>query len=210
MKVEAVQDRNSPRNVKDVQPFLGIVNFYRPFILAFSRIVNSLTQLTKKGLPCQWTTEVKQAFTQLKNGFTTAPVLAYFDPDVPITIETDAADYVSAGLLSQQDKNNVRRPVTFFLKKHWPPECNYEIYDKELLVIIRAFEEWRPELKVALHPIEVLSDHKNLEYFMRTKQLNANKPVGAYTSRGLTAPSRSDQGNKTGKQTPLLGGQETS
>jgi hypothetical protein len=62
--------------------------------------------------------------------------------------------------------------VAFFSKKYSPAECNYEIYDKELLAIIRTFKEWRPELEKATHPISVISDHKNLEYFMTTKQLN--------------------------------------
>jgi hypothetical protein len=46
------------------------------------------------------------------------------------------------------------------------------MYDKELMAIIRAFEEWRPELEGVLHPIQVLSDHQNLEYFMSMKLLN--------------------------------------
>ena len=62
--------------------------------------------------------------------------------------------------------------MNFFLKKHTPAECNYEIYDKELVAIVRCFEEWRPELEGALHPIQVMSDHRNLEYFMSTKLLN--------------------------------------
>ncbi|KAI0991735.1 hypothetical protein K3495_g16452, partial [Podosphaera aphanis] len=71
-----------------------------------------------------------------------------------------------------------------FSKKHSPAECNYEIYDKELLAIVRAFEEWRPELEGAAHPIAVISDHKNLEYFMSTKQLNRRQARWAeYLSR---------------------------
>jgi len=53
-----------------------------------------------------------------------------------------------------------------------PAENNYEIYDKELLAIIRCFEQWRPELEGAAFPIDVLSDHKNLQYFATTKQLS--------------------------------------
>ena len=66
------------------------------------------------------------------------------------------------------------RPVAFMSKKMSPAECNYEIYDKELLAIIRAFEEWRPELAGTPieDPIHVITDHKNLEYFMSTKDLN--------------------------------------
>jgi len=65
--------------------------------------------------------------------------------------------------------------VAFYSKKHSPAECNYEIYDKELLAIVRAFEEWRPHLEGLCHPIQILSDHKNLEYFMSTKLLNCRQ-----------------------------------
>ena len=51
-------------------------------------------------------------------------------------------------------------------------ECNYDIYDKELLAIIHIFEEWRPELKGAAKQVQVITDHKNLKYFMITKQLS--------------------------------------
>ena len=87
-------------------------------------------------------------------------------------METDASDYVSAGVLSQYDDEGILHPVTFFSKKHTPAECNYEIYDKELMAIIRCFEEWRAHLEGSGFPIKVLSDHKNLEYFMSTKLLN--------------------------------------
>jgi hypothetical protein len=81
-------------------------------------------------------------------------------------------DYVSAGVLSQYDNDNVLHPMAYFSKKHSPAEYNYEIYDKELMAIIRAFEEWHPKLQCVINPIHVLSDHKNLEYFMMTKLLN--------------------------------------
>jgi hypothetical protein len=87
-------------------------------------------------------------------------------------METDASDYESAGVLSQYDDDGILHLVAVFSKKHSPAKCNYEIYDKELMAIVRAFEDWRPELEGALHPIQVLSNHKNLEYFMSTKLLN--------------------------------------
>lgn len=62
--------------------------------------------------------------------------------------------------------------VNYFSTKMLPAECNYEIYDKELLTIIRAFELWRPELEGTEQPVTVLSDHKNLKYFMPTKLLS--------------------------------------
>ena len=112
------------------------------------------------------------AFDTLRKKFTSDLVLRHFDPDKKIVVETDTSDYVSAGILSQFDESNVLRPVAFFSRKHLPAECNYEIYDKELLAIVTAFEECRPELEGSKYPVQVLSDHKNLEWFMTTKQLS--------------------------------------
>jgi hypothetical protein len=119
-----------------------------------------------------WAKKAEAVFQALKQAFTTAPILHHFDPEKPIMVETDTSDYVSAEILSQYDEVERLHPVPFFSKKHSPAECNNEIYVKDLLAIIRIFEEWRPELERAAHPISVISDHKNLEYFMTTKQLN--------------------------------------
>ncbi|KAH0605690.1 uncharacterized protein H6S33_004912 [Morchella sextelata] len=156
-KVIDVLEWTTPTNLRDVQVFLGFANFYRRFILGYSKIIAPLTALTKKNVKFEWTDEREEAFQTLKKMFTTAPILAHFNPDRKIVIETDASDYVSAGILPQRDNEGILHPVAFFSKKHSPAECNYEIYDKELLAIIRCFEE---------------CDHRNLEYFMTTKLLN--------------------------------------
>jgi transposase InsO family protein len=183
-KTTAIKDWKSPKCVKDVQAFLGFANFYRRFIQGFSALAAPLSALTRKDTPFLWTEKTEAAFQALKQAFTTAPILHHFDPEKPIIVETDASDYVSAGILSQYDEEGRLHPVAFFSKKHSPAECNYEIYDKELLAIIRTFEEWRPELEGAAHPISVISDHKNLEYFMTTKQLNRRQVRWAeYLSR---------------------------
>ncbi|KAG0161061.1 hypothetical protein PDIDSM_8594 [Penicillium digitatum] len=70
------------------------------------------------------------------------------------------------------DDAGILHPIAFFSKKHSAAECNYEIYDKELLAIIRCFEEWRPELEGTPSPVKVITDHRNLEYFTTTKLLN--------------------------------------
>ena len=87
-------------------------------------------------------------------------------------VQVDASDLVVGGELSQPDAHGVWKPVAFFSTKMDPAECNYEIYDKELLAIIRAFEEWRPELEGAEDPVSVVTDHKNLVHFMTAKQLS--------------------------------------
>jgi len=65
----------------------------------------------------------------------------HYNPNLPVTVEIDASDYVVIEVMSQRDDNEQLRPVTYFSFKMLFAECNYEIYDKELLAIIRAFEE---------------------------------------------------------------------
>ena len=171
-KVKTIVDWETPTCVTDVQAFIGFANFYRRFIKDFSKIITPLANLTKKGTQFEWNTTCELSFNTLKKAFTTAPVLRPFDWNKEVILETDASDYVSAGVLSQYDDDGVLHPVAFFSKKHSATECNYEIYDKELLAIIRCFEEWRPELEGTPSPVKVITDHRNLEYFMTTKLLN--------------------------------------
>jgi hypothetical protein len=172
-KIAAIVDWPVPRTVKDILSFLGFANFYRMFIEGFGRVAVPLTNMTKSDQKFHWTADCQRAFKELKTRFTTAPILIHFNPELETWVEVDASDLVVAGILSQMSDGNLR-PVAFFSKKMSPAECNYEIYDKELLAIIKAFEEWRPELAGTdpSNPIKVLSDHRSLEYFMTTKQLN--------------------------------------
>jgi hypothetical protein len=122
-------------------------------------------------MPFAWTGECSKSFEALKQAFTWHRSFHHFDNDREVIVETDASNYVYASIISQHDDEGVLHPVAFFSKKHSPAECNYVIHDKELMAIIRAFKEWRPKLERALPPIKVLSDYKNLEYFMMMKLL---------------------------------------
>ena len=171
-KLSAIADWSIPRSVRDVQAFLGFANFYRRFIRRFSAIAAPLTTLTKKDVPFVWSPACQSAFADLKQQFVSGPVLQHFDFDRPCRVETDASDFVCGGVLLQPDADNHWRPVAFFSSKMTPAECNYEIYDKELLAIIRALEVWRPELEGSDTAVEIVSDHRNLEYFMSSKRLS--------------------------------------
>ena len=159
-------------NVFEVQQFLGFCNYSRRFIPKYSENAEPLTTLTKKDEPFVWGSEQQLAFKTMITAFTTAPALRQFDHEREVIIETDASDYVSAGVLSQRDDEGVLHPVAYFSKKHSPAECNYDIYDKELMAITKALEEWRPECEGAAYPLQLITDHKNLEYFMTKKLLN--------------------------------------
>ena len=172
IKVEAITQWKEPQRVHDLQHFLGFANFYRRFIRGFSTIARPLHGLLKKGLPWKWGSTEAEAMSKLKTAFTTGPVLAFFDYNKKTVLETDASDWSSGGVLSQYDQESVLHPIAYFSAKHSAQEYNYEIYDKELLEIIKSLEEWRPELQGSQKEFEIIIDHKNLEYFTTTKALN--------------------------------------
>jgi hypothetical protein len=170
-KVQTIHDGPHPHNVCEVQSFLSFANFYRHFIRNYSNIVIPLTRLTRKTNRWDWTTPCQNAFDALKEAFTTAPVLVHWQPDCPLIIETDASDYAIAGILSIHTSGDVY-PIAFHSHTLSLAELNYDTHDKELLAIFEAFQIWRHYLEGAPKVIDVITDHKNLEYFATTKMLN--------------------------------------
>ena len=84
----------------------------------------------------------------------------------------DASDYAIGGVLSMECEDERWRPVVYLSKSLNEMERNYEIHNKEMLVIIRGLENWRHLLEGARFKFEVWIDHKNLEYFMKAQKLN--------------------------------------
>ncbi len=68
-------------------------------------------------------------------------MFAHFDPKLKTIVENDLFDYVSIDVFSQREKNDIIRSIAFFSRGLFSTECNYEIYDKELLVIVKCFEK---------------------------------------------------------------------
>jgi len=102
----------------------------------------------------------------------TEPILQHFDPEQPITIETDASDYAIGAICSQPDAKGILHPVAYYSRKLKDPECNYDIHDKELLAIVDALRKWDTYCKTTGPKITILTDHKNLEYWNTKKDLN--------------------------------------
>ncbi|KAL7281605.1 hypothetical protein ACG7TL_004922 [Trametes sanguinea] len=170
-KVKAILDWPEPRKVRDIQAFLDFANFYRRFIPNYSEIVLPLTRLTRKSVLWDFNEDCRNAFNTLKKAFTTAPVLHHWEPDRPLTIETDASDYAIAGILSITSDSGELHPVAFHSRTLSGAELNYDTHDKELLAIFECFKTWRHYLEGSATPIDVVTDHKNLEYFATTKIL---------------------------------------
>ncbi len=159
-------------NVKNIQSFLDFTNFYRRFIYDYSRIAISLTRLIRKDVLFVWFQKCQIAFNILKKVFTFKIILCHYNSDHKIVIKINALNYVFKDILSQYDENEILHSVAYFSKKHNSIECNYKIYNKEFMIIVYAFKKWWSELEDFIYSVEMIMNHKNLEYFMLTKQLN--------------------------------------
>jgi hypothetical protein len=108
--------------------------------------------------PFAVSTACERSFGRLKKFLVSAPILCHLDPVRKIVVETDNSNLVVATVLSQYD-DDILHLVAYFSRKRFPPEINYEIYDKELLANVQAVKECHPFLEGSPHTIEVTSNH---------------------------------------------------
>jgi len=139
-KVEGVLNWPAPRNIKEVQKFLGLANYYRRFIKSFARIAAPLYMLVRKEQKWKWEKKQEEAFEELKAVFTTEPILAIPDIDRKMRVEANALDYVIGGVLSMKCEDGKWRLVVFISKLLNTTKQNYKIHDKEMLAVIRCLE----------------------------------------------------------------------
>jgi len=202
-KMEAVLSWPQPTSLMETQSFLGFANFYRCFIQNYSQVARPLTELTKKTEKWAWNGEAGKAFEELKRRFTTAPILAHFDPARPVILEPDASDFAIGAVLSQRDEENRLHPIAFHSRKFTPAEINYKIHDKELLAIVDAFKQRRRYCEGATRQVQVFSDHQNLEYFTTTKVLNRRQARWAQELAGIDFRIYYRPGTQNGKPDAL-------
>src|SRR5882724_6327638 len=133
VKVAGVQDWLTPKNVTEVQSFIGFVNFYRHFVQDFSHVAKPLHRLTKKGEVWRWAKEEQRSFEELKQLITSTPILVQPNQEAPFRLETDASWYATGAVLSQLSEDSKWHPVGFMSKCLNSAKRNYVIHDKELL-----------------------------------------------------------------------------
>jgi len=139
-----------PKSVKNVQKFLGLANYYRWFVKDFVKIAKPLHEMMRKETKWSWGERQQRAFEELKERFMTEP-----DLDKEMRVEVDASDFVMGGVLSMKCKDEKWRPVAYISKSLNEAERNYEIHNKEMLVIIRYLEAWRHFLEGAKDRFEI-------------------------------------------------------
>jgi len=129
-KVKSILDWPSPKNLKELQSFLGICNYHRKFIKNFAGKMEPLRKLIKKNNGFIWDNTTENAFNELKNSFVTDEILIFPDPEREFTVETDASDFAVGCVLSQiSNSDGLLHLVAFYSRSLNGTESNYTIYD---------------------------------------------------------------------------------
>ena len=157
-KVQTIQDWPKPCKVKDIQSFLEFANFYHCFIDNYSNIITPLTQLTCKGTPWNFSDSCCSTFCKLKDAFTSTPILTHWILDAPMILETDTSDYAIAGIFSIHYLDEEICPVAYYSWTLSVLELNY-------------IQTWQHYLEGSASLVNIVTDHKNLKYFVMTKLL---------------------------------------
>jgi hypothetical protein len=142
-RVEAIDTINIPRNVKDIQSFLGKIIFLRRFIPNFVEIMKLTTYMLKKNNKVKWTTEAKASFARIKKVISEAPILASPDYLKDFLIFSFTSEHTLAAVLLQKNEEGFEQPIAFFSKSLRDIELRYDIMENKAYAMVKALKAFR-------------------------------------------------------------------
>ena len=169
-KIVAVQEWPIPINVTEVRSFIGLCSYYRRFVQDFAAVAGPLHALTGKRVPFKWTTACQEAFEELKNRLTSAPILAMPQDDQPYRLDTDASNDAIGAVLSQV-QDGQERVVAYASRLLNKSEKNYCVTRRELLAVVFFIKQFRNYLLGRKFLIR--TDHAALRWLR-----NMAEPIG--------------------------------
>ena len=165
--VKAVQEWPTPKNVKEVQRFLGLSNFYRRFMKNYSNAVVPLTNLTRTK-KFQWTTEENNSFELVKQRLTEAPVLHHPSSSKTFVLTTDASKHAVGATLEQEG-----HPIAYLSHRLSDRETRWDTGDQELLAVMIALRSWSVYLRD--RPFILKTDHEPIKYLQTKSKLTGRQ-----------------------------------
>ena len=233
-KLQGIADWPVPKTPTDIQQFLGFTSYYCYFVPNYSSIAWPLLDLTKKTTPWHWGEWQFKAFKELKTQMCSSPVLTQPNFDKRFILQVDASAYGMGTILSQEgDPTNLTpnlawqtkptlHPVAYYSATFTATKWNYDIYEWELLAIMKALAHWRPYLGWTKVLFIIQTDHANLQYWKSPRNLNrhtawwhANLQEYNYqleyipgktnmVADALSWPADADQGQQDNKNVTIL------
>jgi hypothetical protein len=167
-KIEAIRGCSMPRYVLEVRYFMGLVVYYRRFIVGFSKIAHLITSLQNKGTKFQWKPKCEENFNLLKELLTSAPVLKIVDPNEIFVVCRDASKEGLGGFLMQN-----RHVIGYQSRKIKEHERNYATHDLDLATIVHALRMWRHYIMQKRFELRI--DCIGLKYLFEQPTLNSRQ-----------------------------------
>jgi hypothetical protein len=164
-KVLAIKEWKAPQNVKQVQQFLGLANYYRRFIKDFSQIAGPMFNLLRKDTPFFFSTECLDSFSKLKKVLTSEPILRPPDFNREFILYTDASGYCVGSVLGQKDDEGREYVIAYGSRMLKGAELHYSITEKECLSIIFSIKHFRVYLYGK--KFSIITDHAALSWLMK-------------------------------------------
>ena len=199
-KIDAIQNWSISKNVFEILSFLKLCNFYKRFIKSFSKLTLSLifmlkrsANFHKKKIKRKRTVsrsrnrnrervsnnflifEIFETFKLFRQTFLKAFIFRHFDSTRRIRVKIDVSNKVIEEILCQSNDEKHWHSIIYFSRKMISTKCHYEIHDKELLIIVFAFKQWRHYLERVKEKVFVLTNHRNLNRFMTTTKLSSRQ-----------------------------------
>ena len=165
--MKAILDAPSPHNLQQLRSFLGLLNYYANFFPDLASLLHPLHILLRAKQLWHWSKACEQAFQKAKKRLVEAPVLAHYDPELPIVLAADASAYEVGAVISHKLPDGSERPVAFTSRTLSTSEKNYAQVEKEALPLIfgvRKFHQYLYGRKFTL-----VTDHKPLTSILGPK-----------------------------------------
>ena len=159
-KVEAILAPKPPKNIEQLQSFMGMVNYYGKFIPNLSTIAAPLNELRKKEVKWKWTKREEKVFEQLKQQIASAKVLVHYDPKLPLKLDCDASSVGIGAVLLHVMKDATERPIAYASRSLSKAERNYSQIEREALSIVWGISKFHTYLY--LNKFTLVTDHKPL------------------------------------------------
>ena len=166
--VTTIMNYPRPQSKKELQRFLGLVNFYRHFIPKMGCTAAPLYKLTHQDSTWLWTDECETSFESLRSALVETPVLAFPKWNQPFWVEVDASGVSVGGILSQETEDGIRKPLAYFSSGLTGAQRNYSASELECWALVTAVRKWKTYLQAA-PKIVLVTDHNPLVWLRKQK-----------------------------------------
>ncbi|KAK7582234.1 hypothetical protein V9T40_013679 [Parthenolecanium corni] len=161
-RVEAIYEYRTPKTKKEVQSFLGVINYYRGHIPKCGELAAPLHELTKANIPFRWGPEEETSFNELKKAVAESILQNFPDWKRKFYVITDASNLAVSGIVVQFDDENQPKVLGMVSRLLKAAEKNYDVYEKELLAIVYTIK--KHTYMLVDHPIILRTDNRALKY----------------------------------------------